>query len=328
MQNILTSAGMLRTLGGIVGNAASGIVNQAASLVDVRPKYQQIGKFAMKGASYESFDSSGLFSGLGFGSGSSSSSTGVSGDSSGYFGGMGQIGSGLGSFGVSGGSDASGSGISSYLPSGQSVGAGAGVFFVISAILALFPVALILNQMIFMPLALRIGIAIFVYSTCVVNPFLAIPIYLYYIVRMMINYYSKEIYLLFPFFGFWPLRLRQPTDGSVTTFFTWPFSYLDPDMSKERHVDQRTEYEAGAKIYAQSLVDTLRLTGDSIQKLGITSLRDKVIQGLMTPLRAQEIAAQKMNAMAAAAAVATAGAAGAAGATGATAATTATSTST
>ena len=309
----------------MVGTAASTVAGGVGRLVDVRPTYRQIGNFVVKGASYESFDSSGLFSGWGsgssgssgsssdssgyfsgWGSGSSGSSgssdssgyfsslsasswaSGVSGDSSGYFGGLQSMGSGL--WGASGGMDASDSsgGISSYLPSGQSVGVGAGVAFGISAFLALFPVALILNNMIFMPLILRIAVAILVYAICIVNPFVAIPIYLYYMVRMILNYKNKALYTLFPFFGLWPLRVRQPTDGAFTTFFTWPFSYLDPDLSKERHVNQRIEYEAGVKLYANSLVDTLRLPNADVQKLGIDKLRDKVINGLMSVVRAQE----------------------------------------
>lgn len=298
---------MLRTLGNAVSNAASTVAGGVGRLVDVRPTYKQIGNFVVKGASYESFDSSGLFGSLSassltsgisgdssgyFSSLSASSLTsGISGDSSGYFSsmqglqGMGQIGNGL--WGASGGTDASdgsGGGISSYLPSGQSTG----IFFGISAVLALIPVALILNHMIFMPLVLRIFVAIFVYAACVVNPFLAIPIYLYYIVLMMIHWKAKSPYLLFPFFGLWPLRPRQPTDGALLNFFTWPFSYLDPDLSKERHVNQRIEYEAGAKLYAKSLADTLQLPAADVQKLGIDGLRDKVFQGLMSVVRGQE----------------------------------------
>jgi hypothetical protein len=149
--------------------------------------------------------------------------------------------------------------------------------------------------MIFMPLILRIIVAISVYIMCIVNPFVAIPIYLYYMVRMILNYKHKALYTLFPFFGLWPLRVRQPTDGAFTTFFTWPFSYLDPDLSKERHANQRIEYEAGVKLYANSLVDTLRLPNADVQKLGIDKLRDKVINGLMSVVRAQEQAKAVME---------------------------------
>jgi hypothetical protein len=157
--------------------------------------------------------------------------------------------------------------------------------------------------MIFMPLILRIIVAISVYIMCIVNPFVAIPIYLYYMVRMILNYKHKALYTLFPFFGLWPLRVRQPTDGAFTTFFTWPFSYLDPDLSKERHANQRIEYEAGVKLYANSLVDTLRLPNADVQKLGIDKLRDKVINGLMSVVRAQEQAKAAMEEAKAAVAV-------------------------
>lgn len=299
---------MLRTLGNVASNVASTVAGGVGRLVDVRPAYRQIGNYVVKGASYESFDSSGLFgswgsnsstggssdsSGLFSGWGSSSSSStdssgyfsgigssfGVSSDSSGMLGGLGQIGNSWG--GASGGTDASdGSGASSYLPSGQSTG----IFFGISAVLALFPVALILNHMITMPLIMRICVAIVVYGVCLVNPFMSIPIYLFYIMRAALRYNAGEKYLLFPFFGFLPLRVRKVTDGSFITALTWIFSYLDPDLSKERHVKQRKEYVANAELYVASLVNTLRLSKEEIGKLGINKLAQTALDKILEPL--------------------------------------------
>jgi hypothetical protein len=321
---------MLRTLGNVAGNVASTVASGVGRIVDIRPTYRQIGNYVVKGASYESFDSSGLFGSWGSGSSDSSgyfsswgsgSSGGVSGDSSGYFSGLGssfgisgdssgyfsglgssfgisgdssgvfgqgigQIGSGW--WGASGGTDASdgsGGGISSYLPSGGS----AGIAFGISAVMALFPVALILNHMITMPLIMRIFAAIVVYIVCLVNPFMAILIYLFYALRAALRYNAGEKYLLFPFFGFWPLRVRKVTDGTFITALTWMFSYLDPDLSKERHVKQRNEYVANAELYVASLVNTLRLPPNDITGLGINKLAQKVLDKLIEPLTGPSI---------------------------------------
>jgi hypothetical protein len=156
-----------------------------------------------------------------------------------------------------------------------------GVGYVLIALGALLCASLSANQLLYMPMIMRIFVFLVVFAITFVNPFAMVVMILYYVFLVAIDVYrmskgvfGKNLFLLPA--TLLPLRLRRPADSLFMRVLLGMFTYVEPNPADDGHVS----YLEGADQYVNRLQEAAHLTEKALTAANMKGMKDALVKEL------------------------------------------------
>lgn len=149
---------------------------------------------------------------------------------------------------------------------------------------ALLTALLVANQMIYMPVIMRIFAFLAVLSISMINPFFMGIILLYYLFVICLDAFRKDAatkQFIRPqtVLPIWP---RRPNQSLFTRIFTAPFTYVEPDVADRGYQN----YMKYLDRYVDNLQRSAKLTDEDLKEAGMTGMKKSIIEELAKSVEA------------------------------------------
>lgn len=149
---------------------------------------------------------------------------------------------------------------------------------------ALLTALLVANQMIYMPVIMRIFAFLAVLSVSMINPFFMGIILLYYLFVICLDAFrkdaaTKQFILPQTVLPIWP---RRPNQSLFTRIFTAPFTYVEPDVKDSGYQD----YMKYLVRYVGNLQRSAKLTDEDLKEAGMTEMKKSLVKDLKSGVEA------------------------------------------